>query len=180
MCRPLAGKLENGLRAAPWAFNTAGRSGPKNTPQPASETKLSSKRGPISGLLFWLLFLAGCTGALGPSPTATLSSPRAAAGLTFLNPSESGEVSFRGLVLENVPQCEVDGICLLRVRAKGQVVTVIYHYGEWPLCENNRATTQGFTMAPGDDVEIFGAIYEGSSVSTCDSERYFIRKVTTP
>ena len=62
-------------------------------------------------------------------------------------------------------------------KVKEQMVTVIYHYGEWPPCENSEATQQGFEVTPGDKVEIFGSVYEGDAISTCESEGYFYRNI---
>jgi hypothetical protein len=97
--------------------------------------------------------------------------------LSRLDPDGDGEVTFQGVVVENNPGCEVDAACFLRVRLDGRAVTVLYHYGEWPPCDNGEAITQGFAVTEGDKVEIAGTISEGGAVSTCESNAYYIRKL---
>ncbi len=97
--------------------------------------------------------------------------------LSWLDPDGDEAVTFQGVVVENNSGCEVDAACFLRVRVDGRAVTVIYHYGEWPPCDNGQATIQGFAVAEGDRVEIAGTISTGSEVSTCESEAYYIEKL---
>jgi hypothetical protein len=97
--------------------------------------------------------------------------------LSALDPDGDGQVTFQGVVVENNFGCEVDAACFLRVRIDSQAVTVVYHYGEWPPCENGEATLQGFEVSVGDKVEVAGTISDGSGVSTCESDAYYIKKL---
>ena len=90
---------------------------------------------------------------------------------------EKGETVFQGVVAKNDKGCEVDGWCLLEVTIEENVVLVVYHFGEWPPCENDGATTEGFSVSVGDRVEIYGAVYEGQTISTCADQRFYIQKL---
>jgi hypothetical protein len=81
------------------------------------------------------------------------------------------------LVLENAKGCEVDVSCMLRVLMDGAVVGVVYHYGEWPPCQNSEAIEQGFAVVEGDQVEVYGALTESGEITTCDAKEYYIEKV---
>lgn len=131
-------------------------------------------------LLSWILFFTACNDsvpATSGNPTTEVGTVTALK-IESLHPNTDGEVKFQGSVMENDLGCEVDGLCLLRVLVQEQMVTVIYHYGEWPPCENGQATQQGFEISPNDQVEVFGSVYEENAISTCDSESYYIRKIS--
>jgi hypothetical protein len=139
-------------------------------------------RSAVLYLLSSVLLLAGCNDlANGVSGVGgTDAGPAGARIIQSLGPDEHGEVIFRGVVSENITACEVDAFCLLRILVDEELVTVVYHYGEMPRCQNDQATSQGFALSPGDEVEVYGAVYEASSISTCDADRYYLLKLVSP
>lgn len=98
----------------------------------------------------------------------------------FLSPQQiwASEFTIRGVVVENNLGCTLDVACFLRVEANDSVVTVVYHYGEWPPCQNEAATEFGLRVGVGANVEIFGRLESDGSFSTCDSPYYYIRSLT--
>lgn len=127
----------------------------------------------VSGFLLFTACTGPSRGAIDTPPTNDPFVIRQV--LDILDPD--GDVRFQGTVIENNPGCEADGVCFLQVRLDVYALMVIYHYGEWPLCDNVEATLQGFEVAKGDDIEILGMISEENIISTCESEAYYIRKV---
>jgi len=87
------------------------------------------------------------------------------------------EQIIRGIVTENDRRCRTDFLCLLRIRVNGEEVVLIYHYGEWPPCINTNAISAGNVMEEGDEVEAYGQVLEGGSMTTCDSEDYYVKKL---
>ena len=72
-----------------------------------------------------------------------------------------------------------DASCSLFVRVNGQEVKVVYQWGgEMPPC-TNRASEQGLEIKEGDEVEIFGRVVDERKISTCDSQDYYIQKIST-
>lgn len=147
----------------------------------------------VFGLLVLLsMALAGC-GMLramveGADRQPTLSGNTAddaanATGDTGMNANATewtaGEdVTVRGIVVENVQRCTVNGQCALTLDTQNGIVTAIYHYGENPPCPNRAATQQGFGMVAGDEVEVVGVTVEAATISTCESETYRITKLS--
>ncbi|MFQ5946882.1 MAG: hypothetical protein ACE5NC_11675, partial [Anaerolineae bacterium] len=84
-------------------------------------------------------------------------------------------VEIRGRVLENQNMMPVDGLGFLRIAVSGEEVEVIYGYGEWPPCPNDRGVQQGIAARVGQQVEVYGVIVEGGEITTCESEAYYIR-----
>ena len=125
--------------------------------------------GLLALFLFAALVLAGCdaTGAISPPPrlpSASLGSP-------------GEEVRIRGRVIENRNKMPVDGPGLLRIDLGGEEAEVVYGYGEWPPCPNDRVIGLGVSLRSGERVEVFGVIGEGGEVNTCDSEAYYIQRL---
>ena len=89
----------------------------------------------------------------------------------------SEEQIIRGIVIENDLGCTYDLVCLLRIRANGEVAVVVYHYGEWPPCLNDKAARAGMLLQEGDEVEAFAKVIEGGELTTCDSEDYYVKKL---
>ncbi len=92
-----------------------------------------------------------------------------------------GEVTVRGVVIENVRRVHVDGHGILRIRPYGEnvrVVNVIYFYGEFPPCQNDQATTQGLEVRVGEEVEVFGKPTGDAQISTCDASEYYIKRLS--
>ena len=106
-----------------------------------------------------------------PSPTEVKAIIRA------LDTDGDGMIMFQGLVLENDRGCEVDAWCVLRISVDGSEFDTIYHYGEWPPCENIEASEQGFGVVAGDRVEIHAAITDDGDLSTCDRTEFYIKKI---
>ncbi|HYH47487.1 MAG TPA: hypothetical protein VEG34_17535 [Thermoanaerobaculia bacterium] len=105
-----------------------------------------------------------------------LAVPACAGNAGSLEVKGDGTARLVGVVLENDRGCEVDAICRLIVDAGGKRAFVVYHGGEAVRCVNREAVRQGFAVKAGDRVEAYGD-YEvsGPTVSTCGSERYYIR-----
>lgn len=82
-----------------------------------------------------------------------------------------------GVVIENSLGCEVDVACFVRLLSGEEEIAVIYHYGEWPPCNNVEAIHAGIALEKGDRVEVLGRIEEGGEFSTCESEAYYIRSL---
>lgn len=124
-------------------------------------------------LLIGLVIALSVTGALILYLSGDDSNPE---------PINTGEVTIKGLVLENNKGCVVDTHCYLRIQHGDQETRVVYDYGEWPPCLNTEAGDQGFEMKKGDEVEVFGIYKEpelpsgNPYISTCDSPDYYIRK----
>ncbi len=87
------------------------------------------------------------------------------------------EVRIRGTVLENRNMMPVDGLGILRIDLGGEEAEVVYGYGEWPPCPNDRATGQGISVRNGERVEIHGVVGEGGELKTCESETYYIQRI---
>ncbi|GMR10656.1 MAG: hypothetical protein BMS9Abin28_1477 [Anaerolineae bacterium] len=83
----------------------------------------------------------------------------------------------RGVVTENDLGCRVDSVCLLHIRVNSEVAVVVYHYGEWPPCLNDKAASAGMLLQEGDEVEAFAKVIEGGELTTCDSEDYYVKKL---
>ncbi len=86
----------------------------------------------------------------------------------YTNTSKAREAAIRGRVVSVDPKEKI------KVVYAGKEVTVIYGGRK---CKNEKITEVGKTIQVGDDVEIFGKQYNEGTVSTCDSEKYFIRKI---
>jgi hypothetical protein len=84
---------------------------------------------------------------------------------------------FQGVILENDHGCEVDAQCVLRINVDGTEVKTVYHYGEWPPCENAGASEEGFGLVAGDRVEIHAGITDEGDLSTCGAMEFYIRKI---
>ncbi|GEM_PF-7075090 len=87
-------------------------------------------------------------------------------------------VTLRGVVVENIQNCAVDGRCILRIDTTEGIRSVIYHYGEYPPCFNREAIQTGGEMQVGDQVEAVGMVVAQQAISTCESETYRITKVS--
>jgi hypothetical protein len=61
------------------------------------------------------------------------------------------------------------------VRSKRGMLTIEYESGELEECLNPQAASHGFGLQPGDRIEVFARVTAAATVSTCGSERYFIR-----
>ena len=117
------------------------------------------------------LVLGGCTSIR--TRTEPLSTPTP---LPSTLPVDE-EVVLRGLVTENRLGCKADASCSLFILVNGQKIVVIYEWGgEVEPCKN-RASDQGFEAQEDDEVEVFGKVTPTGSISTCDSEDYYIRKL---
>ena len=88
----------------------------------------------------------------------------------------SEEQIIRGIVIENDLGCTYDLVCLLRIRANGEVAVVVYLW-EWPPCLNEEAARAGMLLQEGDEVEVFGKVIGGGEITTCDSEDYYVKKL---
>lgn len=91
---------------------------------------------------------------------------------------QGGETTIQGTVIENYLGCHVDGLCYLTLQTtEEKELRVVYHYGEFPRCLNNKAVLQGELLKEGEEVRIFGKAIGDSEVSTCDSFDYYIEKI---
>lgn len=88
-----------------------------------------------------------------------------------------GDVTVRGVVIENVLDCYVDGTCLLRIETESGLVEAIYHTGR-RQCVNAAASESGERIESGDFVEVYGEVIDTAMISTCASETYRITKVS--
>ncbi len=117
------------------------------------------------------LILGGCTSI--KTPTQPLSTPTP---LPSTLPVDE-EVVLRGFVTENRLGCRADASCSLFILVNGRKIKVTYEWGgEIEPCKNS-ASDQGFEIQEGDEVEVLGKVTHVGSISTCDSEDYYIRKL---
>jgi hypothetical protein len=129
--------------------------------------------------VIFVLLVSAC-GRFGPqeeSDSTIPSSAEAKATIRALDTDGDGKIIVQGLVVANDRGCEVDVSCVLRISSNNSEFNVVYHYGEWPPCENAEATKQGFGVVTGDRVEVHGAITASGDISTCDSTDFYVRKI---
>ncbi len=131
----------------------------------------------LLAILVFPLFSCGKSGPLQGIEPTDVSAEQARATIRAFDTDRDGKVSLEGLVIENVKGCEVDVSCMLMVHTDSTKVNVIYHYGEWPPCQNSKATEQGFAIVEGDQVVVYGALTQGGELSTCDATEFYIKKV---
>ena len=86
-------------------------------------------------------------------------------------------VKFEGVVIENDLGCEIDISCVLSLKVDDYTVKVIYHYGEFPRCDNDEASIQGMSLSEGDSVEVYAGFNEEGYLSTCESQGYYLKKI---
>lgn len=104
--------------------------------------------GPL--VLLLVVAVAGCTSPPGDGSEG--GSP----GSDGLSTYEEGALVV-GRVLDNVPGCEVDGTCSLRIAFADTTVTGVYGTGERPAppCEIARGVSDlAFTLRPGDRIRV--------------------------
>lgn len=92
-----------------------------------------------------------------------------------LDTDGDSKILFSGRVVENVRGCEVDVACILRIDVDGLQTNVVYHFGEWPPCENPAATRQGAAVREGELIEVYAGIVDGDELTTCTSPEFYIR-----
>jgi hypothetical protein len=133
------------------------------------------------GVRLWMAttLLAGLSSCAveDPRPTGSPAGPDAL-DVRAVDHDGDGKVLLRGRVIDNVPGCEVDAACLLRLEVDGSVTSVVYHFGEWPPCENAAAVSQGTVTRKGERVEVHAGISEGNQLTTCTSSEFYIRPLT--
>ncbi len=86
------------------------------------------------------------------------------------------EITIQGIIIENNLGCRVDLHCYLRVRVGNQEIKVIYHYGEWPPCQNERTADEAEMLNIGQEVKVYGIITGQNEISTCDSQDYYVQR----
>ena len=128
-------------------------------------------------ILVILLSACGRSGLQPKNPPVTPPPAEVKAAVRALDTDGDGTITFQGVVLENDHGCEVDGWCVLRIDVDGHEFDVVYHYGEWPPCQNNRASQQGFGIVAGDRVEVHAGITDDGDLSTCDKMEFYIKKM---
>jgi hypothetical protein len=128
-------------------------------------------------ILVILLSACGRSGLQPENLPATPPPAEVKAAVRALDMDGDGTITFQGVVLENDHGCEVDGWCVLRIDVDGHKFDVVYHYGEWPPCENTEVSGQGFRAVAGDRVEVQAGISDEGDLSTCDEMKFNIRKI---
>ena len=127
--------------------------------------------GNVAILIAAFLILGGCTSIRAQTQPSSTSTP-----LPSTLPVDE-EVVLRGFVTENRLGCKADASCSLFILVNGRKIKVTYEWGgEVEPCKN-RASDQGFEAQEDDEVEVFGKVTPTGSISTCDSEDYYIRKL---
>lgn len=115
-------------------------------------------------LAAFLVPLGGC--AAGP-PDVEEAAPSAAAARPVF---EAGQVvTVRGVVVENVRACEVDGPCYLVLRAPQAEYTVLYAEARGRDCPNRAAIRAGLELTAGDEVEVYAQVTGATRLTTCPS-----------
>lgn len=82
-----------------------------------------------------------------------------------------------GEVKDNNHGCTVDAFCYLRITFGNQEAGTIYNFGNARFCLNDKAGEVGLNLVKGNRVEVFGEIIGTDTISTCDSNDYYIRKL---
>lgn len=95
-----------------------------------------------------------------------------------LDADGDSKILFSGHVVENVRGCEVDVACILRIEVDGVQTSVIYHWGEWPPCDNPAAIRQGAEVSEGELIEVYAGIVDGDELTTCTSSEFYIRRIS--
>lgn len=93
---------------------------------------------------------------------------------------ESEEKIVTGKVIDIQLGHIVNGESHFILKLENENIEVIYHYGEWPPCKNEKAANQGEQIQKGDKVEVFGKYTKSKQLkvlSTCDSLSYYIQKL---
>lgn len=137
---------------------------------------MTQQLGLVAVSLLLLVGIRSC--ALGGDQHAVPPAGYSAVDVYALDADGDNEVQFTGLVLENVRGCEVDAACVLRIAVEGGEINVMYHYGEFPPCENTEAVRQGEAIEEGAQVEVYAGIVEGGELSTCDSPEFYVHEVS--
>ena len=86
------------------------------------------------------------------------------------------ERTVRGTVVENVRECTIDLTCFLQMRLSGGTISIVYGTGRFDPCPNGNVEG-AFALVKGDEVVVFGEVTGYKTMSTCESDRYYIRKV---
>lgn len=97
--------------------------------------------------------------------------------LSALDTDSDGKVLLSGRIIENVRDCEIDVACFLFIDVDGLQTNVVYHFGEWPPCDNIDAIRSGEAVEEGELVEVYAAIDEGNELTTCTSSEFYIRRI---
>jgi hypothetical protein len=79
-----------------------------------------------------------------------------------------GRALVRGVVRENVRNCEVDGPCYLVLSTDSTAIRLYYHHGEYPPCANESSAQTGFSIGAGDHVEASGLYSSANQVHMVD------------
>lgn len=88
-----------------------------------------------------------------------------------------GELTIKGVVIENVHDCAFDGNCYVIVEtADGSQFNVIYTLGMLG-CANTNLDNTIWDFAAGTNVEAYGEILEDGSISVCGSDAYYLNKL---
>ena len=135
-------------------------------------------------LLVGILVLAAAGGAFylgrqttptpSPTPVITSQTPQPVSSQF----SEGQEVKVNGIVVKNHSEnpsiSDVPSHFLIRV--SGEEIKVVYHYGEWPRCINDKPVLLAERLKEDEEVEVFGKV-TNDGISTCDSTNYYIKKM---
>ena len=81
---------------------------------------------------------------------------------------KNDRATVRGVVRENVKQCQVDAPCYLVLNGELSGLRVYYHHGEYPPCANQRSTSTGLGIAVGDSIEAIGVHLVVQRMQTVD------------
>ena len=86
-----------------------------------------------------------------------------------LTVAPSGEATVRGVVLENLRDCERDLPCVLRLAVKGRPVHVIYHHGDSEQrCAQDALVSAGLALRAGVRIVARGRYSLAGAVATID------------
>ena len=114
-------------------------------------------------------------------PTAHVSTPvEQTSSPTRAVPPMNNEEIVGGRVIENNLGCEMNAACYLRLLVDGDEIRIVYHYGEWPRCNNSETAREAIKIGVAAEVEVLGRWTELDGdrfLSTCDSPDYYIRVI---
>jgi hypothetical protein len=125
----------------------------------------------------------GATRSLAIAVLAIAVSPACAAAEGSVERSPDGTATVKGVVIENVKRCVVDGTCYARVRAGEATVRIVYNPGEGTPCANEPAQRAGIRLEPGQRVVARGNLVGASPepvLDTCPDPAFFIKPSDGP
>ena len=102
---------------------------------------------------------------------------------SFFGHKQGPDMIVSGTVVKNYKALDSEYSITLQLENQIKTMRVIYSYAgppnppALPECINGDAYRDGISVKEGDRVEIFGKIVEDGTLSICDAQKYYIKRL---